>query len=238
MVASFNRISGGRNFIPANADNNVASGVAKSKAGNIANSAALNPQLQAFSSNSGVVVAGAPVLTAPTAPLDAPKVKNRLANLPADISSLAVSFASLVALGVEAAMGHKNESPEAVAALMSKNFANTIVQLANDVINVASDSVPDGSAAGTILDSLSGELNSGFGDGLVGVISSILQMPKLFQNGSAQQRTDGIANAAVTKASTENGPSNYVLSMIDDINNHDSQASYSSANLRMGKVAA
>lgn len=87
MVASSSRLSG-RSFIPANSESNIASGAAKSKTGNIANNAAFNPQLQAFSSNNGVVVAGAPVLTAPTAPLDAPKVKNRLANLPADISPL------------------------------------------------------------------------------------------------------------------------------------------------------
>ncbi len=234
MVASLNRLSG-RNSVSVNSDSNsnIASSVANNNAGSIAKSAAFNTQLQTSFSQAGVSVADAPALTAPTAPLDAPKVKNRLQNLPADISSLAASFASLVALGIDAATNHKSESPEAVAALMSKNFANTIVQLANDVINVASDSVPDGSAAGTTLDSLSSELNGGFGDGLVGVISSILQMPKLFQNGPVQQSAGGTANTPVAKASTENG---YVSSMIADIDNHSSQTNYSSASLRMGRA--
>ena len=261
MVASLSRLSG-RNFIPANSDSNVASGAAKSKAGSIANSAAFNPQLQALSSSNGVVVVGAPVLTAPTAPLDAPKVKNRLANLPADISSLVASCASLVALGVEAATGHKNESPEAVAALLSKNFANTIVQLANDVINVASDSVPDGSAAGAGLDIFSDELNGSFGDSLVSIISGVLEMPKRFQDKSVTNISENIINPAddttpmlgETKKSTaktdvnvansdlaatslQQGPSNYVSSMIADINDH-SQRDYRSANLRMGRVVA
>lgn len=120
-------------------------------------------------------------------------------------------------LGVEAATAHKNESPEAVAALLSKNFANTIVQLANDVINVVSDIVPDGSAAGVGLDIFSDELQGGFGDSLVSIISSVLEMPKRFQD-------KPVAN--------KQGPFNYVQSMIADIDGH-TQGDYRLENLRM-----
>lgn len=204
MATNLSRISG-INFVHANSDNKVVSGVAKNKASSTANGAVLNTQLQTFSSSGNASVASAPVLTAPTAALDAPKVKNRLENLSGDISSIVASVAALIALGVDAATNHKSESPEDVIALMGKDFANTFVQLANDVINVASDSVPDGSSAGTVLDTLSSELSGSLGDGLVSVISGISQMPKYISNMIADinnhsQASSSSANLPIGKA--------------------------------------
>lgn len=236
MVASLNRL-GGRNFVPTNPDNNIVSGVPKSKVGSVANGAVLNTQLQTLSSNGAVSITGVPVLAAPKAPLDAPKVKNRLENLSTDIFSLAASLFSLIGLGIEAAINHKSESPEDVAALMSKNFSDTLIQLANDVVNVASDSVPDGSSAGAILDILSSESRGGFGDSLVSVVSSILQMPKLFKSKVAAQNPVNTISPDVVTTSLQQGPSNYVSSMISDINDH-SQGRGISASLRVSRVTA